>query len=88
MNSGTLRLQFNREVAYYAKAIINDVEQGKRSSEEGLKALKDEQSSLLKQSTDIAQKGIGAVAGAFQFAAGAGICYGSVGTLCFLRALR
>lgn len=44
--------------------------------------LKNEQSSLLSQSVEIAQKGVGAIAGAFQIAAGAGICYGSVGTLC------
>jgi len=30
----------------------------------------------------VAQKGVGAIAGALQFAAGAGICYGSAGMLC------
>lgn len=77
-----LRLQFNREVAYYAKSIVNEVEQGKRTPYEGLQALRNEQSSLLSQSMDIAKKGVGVIAGAFQFAAGAGICYGSAGTLC------
>ncbi|MEX6663334.1 DUF4225 domain-containing protein [Pseudomonas sp. W2-17] len=84
IQNGTLRLQFNREIAYYAKSIINDVSEGKKSPEQGLKELKDEQNSLFSQSLEVAKKGIGAVAGAMQFAAGAGICYGSLGTLCLV----
>ena len=84
IQNGTLRLQFNREVAYYAKSIINDVSEGKKSPEQGLKELKDEQNSLFAQSWEVAKKGIGAVAGAMQFAAGAGICYGSLATLCLV----
>lgn len=66
-----LRLQFNREVSYYAKSIFNDVEQGKKSPEQGLKEIKKEQSNLLSQSLEVAQKGVGVIAGALQFAAGA-----------------
>lgn len=84
IKNGTLRLQFNREVAYYAKTIMTDVSEGKKSPEQGLKELKDEQNSLFTQSWEVAKKGIGAVAGAMQFVAGAGICYGSVGTLCLV----
>ncbi|MGY1447011.1 DUF4225 domain-containing protein [Pseudomonas chlororaphis] len=75
-------MQFNREVAYYAKSIVNDVAQGNKSPEQGLQDLRNEQNSLLSQSLEVAQKGVGVIAGAFQFAAGAGICYGSAGTLC------
>ena len=82
IKDGTLRLQFNREVAYYARSIVNDVEQGRKSPEQGLNDLKNEQNSLLSQSLEVAQKGVGAITGALQFAAGAGICYGSAGTLC------
>lgn len=82
IKDGTLRLQFNREVSYYARGIVNDVSQGNKSAEQGLKELKDEQNSLLSQSLEVAQKGVGVIAGALQFAAGAGICYASVGTLC------
>ncbi|MGX1126664.1 DUF4225 domain-containing protein [Pseudomonas sp. HLS-6 TE3448] len=82
IKDGALRLQFNREIAYYAKGIVNDVSQGKKSPEQGLQDLKNEQDSLLSQSFEIAQKGVGAIAGAFQIATGAGICYGSAGTLC------
>ncbi|WP_277590349.1 DUF4225 domain-containing protein [Pseudomonas chlororaphis] len=82
IKDGTLRLQFNREVAYYAKSIVNDVSQGNKSAEQGLKELKDEQSSLLSQARDVALRGASTISGALQFAAGAGICYASVGTLC------
>ena len=56
IKNGTLRLQFNREVAYYAKSIVNDVSLGNKSVEQGLKELKDEQNSLLSQSWQIAKK--------------------------------
>lgn len=82
INDGTLRLQFNREVSYYARGIVNDVAQGRKSADQGLKEIKSEQSSLLSQASEIAQKGVGVIAGALQFATGAGVCYGSVGTLC------
>ena len=82
IKDGTLRLQFNREVSYYARGIVNDVSQGNKSAEQGLKELKDEQNSLLSQARDVALRGASAISGALQFAAGAGICYASVGTLC------
>ncbi len=56
--------------------------QGRKSADQGLEEIKSEQSSLLSQASEIAQKGVGAIAGALQFATGAGICYGSAGTLC------
>ncbi|MDX9663572.1 DUF4225 domain-containing protein [Pseudomonas sp. P5_152] len=82
IKDGTLRLQFNREVSYYARGIVNDVSQGNKSAEQGLKELKDEQNSLLSQARDVALRGASVISGALQFAAGAGICYASVGTLC------
>ncbi|KAF2395274.1 DUF4225 domain-containing protein [Pseudomonas frederiksbergensis] len=84
IKDGTLRLQFNREVSYYARGIVNDVAQGRKSVNQGLKAIKSEQSSLLNQSWEIAKKGAGAIAGGMQIIAGAGICYGSAGTLCLV----
>lgn len=82
IKDGTLRLQFNREVSYYARGVVNDVSQGNKSAEQGLKELKDEQNSLLIQARDVALRGAGVISGAHQFAVGAGICYASVGTLC------
>ncbi|WP_307652134.1 hypothetical protein [Pseudomonas mucidolens] len=38
IKDGTLRLQFNREVSYYARGIVNDVSQGNKSAEQGLKS--------------------------------------------------
>lgn len=84
IDDGILRLQFNREVAYYARSIVNDVEQGRKSPEQGLKEIKREQRNLLDQSREIVAKGAGVIAGVVQVATGAGICYASVGTLCIL----
>lgn len=84
INDGMLRLQFNREVAYYATSIVRDVEQGDKTVEQGLKAIQDEQESLLNQSFEITQKGIGLIAGGLQVAGGVGVCYASIGTLCIL----
>lgn len=82
IQDGTLRIQFNRDVAYYARGIVRDVEEGRKSDEEGLKALKGEQTSLLKQAATITVQGIGLVAGGFQITGGAAICYGSGGIAC------
>lgn len=84
LQDGVTRSIFNREVAYYARSIVNDVEQGKKTVAEGLIEIKKEQRSLLDQSIAIGRNGIGAVAGALQIATGAGICYASVGTLCLI----
>lgn len=84
LQDGITRSIFNREVAYYARSIVRDVEQGKKTVAQGLVAIKAEQQSLLDQSLEIGRKGIGVVAGALQMATGAGICYASVGTLCLI----
>lgn len=83
IQDGTLRLQFNREVAYYMRTIVKDVEGGKKSVAEGLNAIEDEKHSLQRQSIDISFKTSGLVAGLLQVGSGLGICYASAGTLCF-----
>ncbi|WP_103734773.1 DUF4225 domain-containing protein [Pseudomonas sp. GZJR-8] len=87
INDGVVRLQFNREVAYYARSIVRDVEEGRKTIDQGLKEIKHEQKSLISQSLEVGRKGIGVIAGALQFATGAGICYASVGTLCLLAGI-
>lgn len=82
LRDGLLRSSFNREVAYYARNIVRDVDEGRKTPEEGMAALEAEQQSLVSQSREIALKGFGVVAGGFQIAAGAGVCYGSGGWLC------
>ncbi|MBJ2216693.1 DUF4225 domain-containing protein [Pseudomonas sp. MF7453] len=84
LQDGVNRSIFNREVAYYARSIVRDVEQGKKTVAEGLVEIKKEQRSLLDQSIAIGRNGVGAVAGALQIATGAGICYASAGTLCLI----
>ena len=82
LKDGTLRLQFNREVFCYGRGIVNEVAQGKKSPEQGLKDINNEQNHLQSRSLEVAQKGVAAIAGVLQFAAGAGMCYGSAGLLC------
>ncbi|OYU06548.1 MAG: hypothetical protein CFE47_16030 [Pseudomonas sp. PGPPP1] len=84
LQDGMTRSIFNREVAYYARSIVGDVKQGKKTVTEGLTEIKREQRSLLDQSIAIGRNGIGVVAGALQIATGAGVCYASVGTLCLI----
>lgn len=82
-----LRLQFNREVAYYAQGIVKDVNDGRKSVEEGLQAIGEEQQSLIKQSSILGQQGIGLVAGSLQISGGIALCAGSIGTACAFGAL-
>lgn len=53
---GLLRERFNREVAFYAKRIADDVAQGKQTPGQGLQALAQEQHNLLVQSQTVTQK--------------------------------
>ncbi|AIL62477.1 DUF4225 domain-containing protein [Pseudomonas alkylphenolica] len=76
------RMQFNRELAYFARRVVRDVEERRLSPQEGLRELKAEQQSLLSESHRIVTQTLGLIGGTVQVASGAGICYGSVGTLC------
>lgn len=89
ISDGTLRLQFTREVTYYANSIVQDVENGRKTPAQGLKALKDEDDSLISQAWEWAQQkakltpmALGVLAGSAQISAGGGICYASLGVLC------
>lgn len=59
---GLLRERFNREVAFYAKRIADDVAQGKQTPGQGLQALAQEQHNLLVQSQTVTQKTQGTAA--------------------------
>jgi len=74
IRDGMLRIQFNREVAYYARGIVTDVESGRKSVWEGLKALKEEHSLLTSHQMRVLSQSVGLVAGGFQFAGGVAIC--------------
>lgn len=76
------RMQFNRELAYFARRVVQDVEERRLSPQEGLRELKVEQQSLRDQSGRIIMQSMGLLGGTVQVVTGAGICYGSAGTLC------
>lgn len=82
IKDGTTRLSFNREVAYYTKEIIRQVEEGEKTLKQGMESLARENERLTRQAKFIAQKGVGIAAGAGQVVLGAGICDASLGTLC------
>lgn len=84
LSDGRLRMQFNREFAYYAKRVVDDVACGSKTPEQGLSELNQTIRRLAAQTLEIGRKSIGAIAGAAQVATGAGICYASVGTLCLV----
>lgn len=82
ISDGMLRLQFNREVAYYAQGIVTEVESGRLGFKEAINHLEQEKASLLNQPISLARKSLGLAGGVLQVTSGAGICYASVGTLC------
>ncbi|MEE4571761.1 DUF4225 domain-containing protein [Pseudomonas alliivorans] len=84
IKDGTLRLQFNRDVAYYAQGIVRDVEVGRKSVVEGLEAIETTQRNFAEQSLDIGKKSVGILAGTLQVTTGVAVCYGSAGTLCLV----
>ncbi|MCQ9393767.1 DUF4225 domain-containing protein [Pseudomonas viridiflava] len=84
IRDGTLRLQFNRDVAYYAQGIVRDVEAGRKSVDEGLEAIETTQRSFVEQSLEIGKKSVGILAGTLQVTNGVAVCYGSFGTLCLV----
>lgn len=77
-----LRMQFNRELAYYARRVVNDVYERQMEPEQALAALKAEKNSLQLQRERIATQSVGLLGGVGQLVTGGGICYGSLGTLC------
>jgi hypothetical protein len=76
ISDGTLRLQFNRDIAYYMRGIVRDVEDGRSTVDDALKAIKEEWDNLRKQGKNIAPKVIGLTAGGAQIHAGAKACVG------------
>lgn len=84
LQDGMLQLQFTREIAYFTKSLVNDVEAGRKTPEEAVLAMKMEQADLIDQGGEVFKKGAGIIAGALQIATGATICYGSGGLLCVI----
>ena len=76
ISDGTLRLQFNRDIAYYMRGIVRDVQDGRSTVDDALKTIKEEWDNLRKQGKNIAPKVIGLTAGGAQIYAGAKACVG------------
>lgn len=76
------RMQFNRELAYYGRRVVEDVQQRRLSLEEGLGEIERERQSLVSQSLSAASKWLGLAGGTGQMFTGAAVCVGSAGTLC------
>lgn len=77
IQDGMLRLQFNREIAYYAQGIVRDVERGRKSVDEGVRALEGERQSLLGQVGTYSKQVFGVLAGGLQVAGGVAMCGGT-----------
>ncbi|WP_160107423.1 hypothetical protein [Pseudomonas izuensis] len=58
---GMARERFNREVAYYAKRVVDDVAQGRKTARQGIQALRKEQRDLLIQSRAVTRKALNAI---------------------------
>ena len=78
IQDGVLRGQFNRDMAYYVRQVLEDVRNGRLRTEDGLRAIELEQKSF----EDISLQVGGLIAGGFMTAGGVVICYGSAMTLC------
>lgn len=83
ISDGILRLQFNREVAYFAQGVVNDVERGVKTAEQGLAAINDDKNWFSHPTLRKTESSLGLVGGVGQIGAGVGICYASAGLLCF-----
>lgn len=70
IQDATLRLRFNREVAYYMRGIVRDVESGKGNAERALSEIRLEKRTLGERSAIIGQQIFGAYAGAMQIYGG------------------
>ncbi|MFJ4457607.1 DUF4225 domain-containing protein [Pseudomonas sp. NPDC089392] len=77
-----LRMQFTQEVAYVGKAIVEEVESGNLPAAEGMVAIKAEQDSLQRQSSDYLRLVIGLGAGVMQIGTGIAICQASAWIAC------
>ncbi|MFJ4452667.1 DUF4225 domain-containing protein [Pseudomonas sp. NPDC089392] len=82
-----LRMQFNRELAYYAQRVVDDVVQRRISPEEGLGRIQAESSSLVPEIRRVLEQVVGMAGGASQVVTGAGSCIGSMGTLCVVHGM-
>ncbi|MEN5237450.1 MULTISPECIES: DUF4225 domain-containing protein [Pseudomonas] len=80
-----LRMQFNRELAYYARRVMDDVYERRITPEQGLERIQAEKKSLYSQASRIFSQLVGMAGGVSQFAEGLGSCIGSLGSTCVIH---
>lgn len=68
------RMQFNRELAYYARRVVRDVEERRLSKDEGLLAIQVEKAHLASRAADIAAQTAGLAGGFSQMYGGVQAC--------------
>ncbi|WMW04026.1 DUF4225 domain-containing protein [Pseudomonas entomophila] len=78
-------MQFNRELAYYARRVMDDVYERRISPEQGLERILAEKKSLYSQASRIFTQLGGMAGGASQLATGLGNCIGSFGSTCAIH---
>lgn len=79
----SLRLQFNREIAYFSKKTVDQVAAGEKSVDEGLQDILRESRELTQQSSDMVVNGAGLVAGLMQIKTGLSVCKSAPSCLVF-----
>ncbi|MFJ4153502.1 DUF4225 domain-containing protein [Pseudomonas sp. NPDC089752] len=78
-------MQFDRELAYYARRVLNDVAQRRISPEEGVERIHAQSNSLFVDAPRIFSQVIGMAGGVSQFLTGVGSCIGGLGTTCLVH---
>lgn len=74
IKDGVLRGQFNRDMAYYVRQVLEDVRNGRVRTEDAQKAIEFDWLLWTERALVISRQGIGLVAGSYQFVGGAVLC--------------
>lgn len=82
IKDGVLRGQFNRDMAYYVRQVLEDVRNGRLRAEEGLARIQTEHKHLQKSALDIGEQIAGFISGGVVAVTGGSICYFSLGMAC------
>ncbi|MDR2306816.1 MAG: DUF4225 domain-containing protein [Paucimonas sp.] len=86
LKHGLARMQFNWEIAYFSKQVVDKVALFELSPEDGLTVLRAEQVSLWEQAQILGQQVIGVAGGMSQMVTGAGACATGLGICTFFGA--
>jgi len=74
IQDGVLRGQFNRDMAYYVRQVLEDVRNGRVRTEDAQKAIDFDWVLWTERALVISRQGIGLVAGSYQIVGGAALC--------------